>query len=58
LDEIADQLWKLLNSVPKVFLPAGDPRFNFLRWWLVFVVLVVILLIVRMIYRARKKDHP
>jgi hypothetical protein len=49
---MADQVLKILNCVPELFLPAGDPRFDFLRWWFIFVVIVVIILIVRLALKS------
>jgi len=61
LERLADQVLKILNYVPELFLPPGDPRFDFLRWWLIFVVIVAVVLIIRRTLRAfrsgRKVDR-
>ena len=39
---LSDQILKILNFVPELI---NDPRFDVLRWWFLFVVIVVSLLI-------------
>jgi hypothetical protein len=59
LEWIAEQILTAFNSIPEWFLAQDDPRFDFLRWWIVFVVFVIFVVIGRMAYRAvRQNQRP
>jgi hypothetical protein len=52
LDRLADQILRVLNFVPELFLARGDPRFDVYRWWFVLVLILVFLVIIGMARRA------
>jgi hypothetical protein len=54
---IADQILKIFNYVPELFLARDDPHFDVLRWWLVFVLAVILILIVQMVRKALRTDR-
>jgi hypothetical protein len=49
---LADQILKVLNYVPELLLGKDDPRFDFLRWWLLFVVVAALVYLAVMVRRA------
>ena len=49
---LADQILKLFNYVPELFLSKDDPHFDVFRWWLLFVVVAVLVYIGVMVWRA------
>jgi hypothetical protein len=54
LERPGDQILKILNAVPELW---DDPRFDVLRWWLLFVLVAVLLFVVGMVRRAYRKKH-
>jgi hypothetical protein len=58
LQWLADQILKISNYVPELILGEGDPRFDFLRWWLLFVLIATLLFIVSVARRALRKTKP
>ena len=55
---MADQILLLFNYVPELILPKDDPRFDFIRWWLGFVLVVLGLFIIGMVVRAILPTKP
>jgi hypothetical protein len=49
---LADELLKAFNFVPELFLDKGDPHFDVLRWWLLFVAVVVLVILGVFVRRA------
>jgi hypothetical protein len=49
---LAEQLLKVFNFVPEMFLDESDPHFDVLRWWLLFVVVAVIVTLGVFVKRA------
>lgn len=55
---LTDQILKIFNYVPDLILGEGDPRFDFLRWWLFFILVVTILFIVGAAVRSLRTAKP
>jgi hypothetical protein len=57
LELLVDKILEIFNSVPELFLARGDPHFDVLRWWFLFVLISVSLLIIGMARRAFRSDR-
>ena len=55
---LADQILNIFNYVPELILGEGDPRFDFLRWWLLFVLIATIVFIISVASRALRNTTP
>jgi hypothetical protein len=42
IDWILERILIILNYMPELFVAEGDPRFDVIRWWLGFVLIVLI----------------
>ena len=49
---LTEPILKALNYVPELLLGRDDPRFDVVRWWFVFVVVVILVLVGMMVRRA------
>jgi len=55
---LVDQVLAIFNYVPELILDKGDSRFDFLRWWYAFVLLVIVGVIVRMAIKGFRQNRP
>jgi len=55
---MVDQILLVFNFVPELIMPKDDPRFDFLRWWLGFVLIVLCLIIIGMVSSAIRPTKP
>ncbi len=56
LRRLADELLKAFNLVPEWFLDKGDPHFDVLRWWLLFMAVVVLVILGVFVRRAFRQE--
>ena len=42
IDWISERILIMLNYIPEFFVAEGDPRFDVIRWWLGFIVIVLV----------------
>jgi len=55
---LSDQILKIFNYLPERFLAKSDPRFDLLRWWCLFVLIVIAAVIIGMVRGALRKGGP
>jgi len=49
---LTDPILKAFNYVPELILARDDPHFDVVRWWFVFVLVVVLVLVGMRVLRA------